>query len=277
MTTARKNPSRTRRNLALVFGLAMLIFPSARTDAAPPKIAKVTGADPVTAPANQAETGYNVSVLSNGSRVETVTYNDETGDVPTFVVYSPTNRTIFPGSSLLGWSFRTRTASNPDPAFTHVKLRPPAGTSVLWGDPSITSNPDLPNVVLLSNLAVPTTKFPFPSIVGSVAGGCTPLGGACVARSTDGGVSFSIVNCFGDTTPTGSACPAPFEVTKGHFYDGSSTAITRFGSTFSGFAGFVDTDTAAEAIWSMADVSSNPATPFVKDNGRMGSLGDMGD
>jgi hypothetical protein len=237
------------------------------------KVSVVTGGDPVTLPDNQAETGINISVLG-ANRVETITYNDGTGDA--FVTYTATGRTIFPGSSLLGWSTRTRTPANAEPPWVHAKLLPPAGVSVLWGDPSITSNPGLPNVVLITSLMVPTSKFPTPSIVGSVADDCTPLGGACVARSTDGGATFAFVNCFGDTRAVpGQVCPAPFEQTKGHFLDGSSTAITKVGSTFVGYAGFVDTDLTRESIWKMSDVTS--ALPFVQDTGRTGTMGNTGD
>ena len=173
-------------------------LPRAPATAAP---TKVTGADPTTAAGQQAETAYNLSVV-NGQRIETVTSDDETDEIPTFVTYTDTSRTVLRGYSLVGWSYRIRTAQNPNPPFTHApKLRPPSGWAVLWGDPSITSNPDLPNVVLIASLAVPDGKFPSGGIMGGVGGVCTPLGGACVARSTDGGQSFSIASCFSDTRP----------------------------------------------------------------------------
>ena len=239
---------------------------------------KVTGADPTTAAAQQAETAYNLSVV-NGQRIETVTSDDETDEIPNFVTYTDSSRTVFRGYSLVGWSYRIRTAQSPNPPFTHApKLRPPSGWAVLWGDPSITSHPDLPNVVLIASLAVPDAKFPSGGIMGGVGGVCTPLGGACVARSTDGGQSFSIASCFSDTRPINGfldTCTG-FERVKGHFFDGSSVAITRSGNTFTGYAAFVDSDLGVEAIYRMNDVTSSPAQAFVRDNGRMGSVGSTG-
>jgi hypothetical protein len=257
---------------ALLSGLHM------DTAIAAPTVIQVTGLDTATAPSQQAETAYNLSVVG-AQRIETITSNDETGEEPTFVFYTATDRTIFPGYSLLGWSFRVRTAQNPNPPFTHAaKLRPPAGTAALWGDPSITSNPGMPNVVLLASLAIPQVKFPGASIQGTVAGDCSPLGGACVARSTDGGQTFSIASCFADTRPLKvDTCTGSFVRTNGHFFDGSSVAITSSGSTFTGFAAFIDTDLNTESIWRMNDVTSSPPQPFVRDNGRLGSMGDTGD
>ena len=63
---------------------------------------------------------------------------------------------------------------------------------------------------------------------------------------------------------------------KGHFFDGSSIAITRSGNTFTGYAAFVDSDLSVEAIYRMNDVTSSPAQAFVRDNGRMGSVGSTG-
>ena len=270
-------PSNQLRYRTALLALGVGATSLALLGAAPPKITNVTGADPATLAAQQSETAFNISQLGNGVRVETITYNDKTGESPAFLVYTPTSRTISLGASLLGWSFRTRTAQNPDPAWTHAKVRPPAGTGAIWGDPSIASNPALPKVVIIGNLSIPSNKFPGTSIVGGFPGTCNSFGGGCVARSTDGGVSFSIVNCFVDPTDTGQNCPAPFEKTKGHFYDGSAVAITQTGSTFSGFAAFIDTDTSREAVWKMADVTGAvPTQQFVKDPLRTGTLGTMG-
>jgi hypothetical protein len=271
--------SRRFRSLPLAAVLAILTWvlpvPDARAAAV---VTLVTGADPATSAATQSETAYNLSVVQ-GQRIETISYNDETGEAAAgHVAYTASDRVVFPGYSQLGWSFRVRTAQNLNPAFSHGKLGTPAGTSALWGDPSISSNPNLSNVVLLATLAVPQTKFPFPSIAGPVSGTCSPLGGACVARSTDGGQSFSIVNCFNDPRPiSNDICTGPFQRANGHFYDGSALAITQSGNTFSGFAAFIDTDLNTEAIWKMNDVNSSPAQAFVRDTGRVGSIGDTGD
>jgi hypothetical protein len=261
-----------------VLGAGVLALPLTLA-AAPPKITTVTGGtDAVTGPFQQSETAYNISQLGGGVRVETIAYNDKTGEVPSFVFYDNMgHRKIFPGVSLMGWSFRTRTPTNPDPPWTHAKVRPPAGTAGLWGDPSIATNPDLQNVVLMGGLAIPSSKFPASGSIDDSQGACDSFGGGCVARSTDGGVSFSMVNCFGDTSDTGQVCPAPFEKTKGHFYDGSAVAVTKSGSTFSGFAAFIDTDTGKEAVWKMADVTgAPPAQQFVQEALKTGTMGNNG-
>jgi hypothetical protein len=264
------------RPATIALAVTVLTVPVAVLAAAP-KFTMVTGIEAVTIPAQQSETAYNVSQLGGGTRVETIAYNDKSSEAPTFLVYGANTRTIFPGASLMGWSFRTRTTANPDPPWTHAKVRPPAGTAVIWGDPSIASHPDLQNVVLIANLSMPTNKFPGASIVGEMPSTCNSFGGGCVARSTDGGVTFSIVNCFVDPTDTGQMCTPPFEKTKGHFYDGSAVAITKSGTTFSGFAAFVDTDTGREAVWKMADVTgAPPAQQFVRESQRMGTMGNIG-
>ena len=97
---------------------------------------------------------------------------------------------------------------NPNPPFTHApKLRHRRDTRCCGGDPSMASNPELPNVVLIGSLVVPDAKFPSGGITGAVGGNCSPLGGGCVARSIDGGQSFSIVNCFSDTRPVSAVSP----------------------------------------------------------------------
>ena len=73
--------------------------------AAAPKFTMVTGVEAVTIPAQQSETAYNVSQLGGGTRVETIAYNDKSSEAPTFLVYGADTRTIFPGASLMGWSF----------------------------------------------------------------------------------------------------------------------------------------------------------------------------
>ena len=283
MTTKSPSISTSTRRSAKLAGLTLAVAAAIGTltarAATSPVVTKATGASGTTLDDNQAETGYNLSFFpATKTRIETITYNDGTGESPTFVVYTDTTRTVFPGYSALGWSFRTRTPGDPDPEWGHNKLRTPPGTAAIWGDPSITSNPNLPGTVFIASLQVPTGKLPMSgTIVNSVAGDCSPLGGACIARSTNGGVDFNIVDCFGDVASIpGSSCTGNTAVTLGHFYDGSSMAITQSGSTFSAFAGFIDINLSREAVWTMADVSSNAADPFVIDPTRMGSMGPIG-
>jgi hypothetical protein len=64
-------------------------------------------------------------------------------------------------------------------------VKPPAGWSVLWGDPAITTSRSNYNVVFMSNLAIPDAKMPAQGIDGSViyGSGQSYIGGACIARS----------------------------------------------------------------------------------------------
>ena len=285
MNYAKTPKSMMRRNLwrscyAMLASLAILGV--ARPGHALP-VSPVTGSstDPNVDPTvsgNQAETICNVSVV-NGASVESVAFNDD--EPSSLMQYTATNRTVFPGYSGQGWSFRARTAANPNPPWTHSLLPTPAGWDLLWGDPSLASNPGLPNVAFLGTLAVPHAKFLYVSnqngTPGSLQGAFTdspsPLGGACIARSTDGGETFSVVGCVQDTTDVGNLGD-----TLGHFYDGSSMAVTQNGSGgFSAFAAFIDTETHREAIWSMPDVTSNAANPFQPDNTLMGKIGALPD
>ncbi len=269
------SPSR-RTGSAILFGALVIGGGSGAWAAFAPVITQATGA-PDTAADNQAETGYNVSVFADKRRVECTTYNDSTGESPNFVTYTATTRTVRPGFSQFGWSSRVRTPTNPNPPWVHSKVRTPPGIAALWGDPAITSHPSNPNFVFISSLAIPNEKFPTSgTIEGSVGGSCSPLGGACVARSTDGGVTFTMLDCFRDNSPVmGNVCTAPAVPTNGHFWDGSSMAVTTTGSVFSAFAGFIDAEVDREAVWAMDDITSTATDPFHADTTIMGNVGSL--
>jgi hypothetical protein len=119
------------------------------------------------------------------------------------------------------------------------------GWPVLWGDPAMTTVPDPSNdVVMMSNLAIPTDEFT-PGEAVAQDGPNGPIGGACFARSTDGGLSFKVVQCVSDTDP-------PFQ--EGHFYDGETLAATPSGAIF---AAFNDTNTDRINVWSAPNFNSN--------------------
>jgi hypothetical protein len=245
-------------------------------------VSKVTGfsTDPTVDPTvagNQAETICNASTV-NGNTVESVAFNDD--EPSPLIQYTATNRIVSPGYSGQGWSFRVRSAANPNPGWTHELLPTPSGWDLLWGDPSLASNPGNPSIVFMGTLAVPHAKFVLVSnqngtpgtIQGVFTSSPSPLGGGCIARSLDGGQSFSVVGCVQDTTNVGTVGD-----NLGHFYDGSSMAVTQNGSGFSAFAAFIDTETNREAIWRMPDVTSNAANPFQPDNTLMGNVGSLPD
>ena len=199
----------------------------------------VTGTTPATAAYFQSETAAAVVNLSSGRRI-VVTFNDSTQlTSPPTITFTPSGRSVTGGASLMGWAY-----SNDDGmTWTYAGKIPTApGWPTLWGDPAMTAVPDPTNpVVMMANLAIPTDEF--------VSGGSvTSVGGACFAKSTDGGLSFAVVQCISNT-----AAPVP----DGHFYDGETLAATPSGAIF---AAFNDTTTARINVWS----APNANAPFLQ-------------
>lgn len=141
---------------------------------------------------NAAET--ETVVAHNGNVVVAFNYEDDTN-----VTYSPppatgtAARSIRRGASIMGWNYST----GPYGSFnTPGRIAPPTGWSVLWGDPGLGQLP-FTDDVFMTSLAVPDSKFPASgSINGSIAKdpttGFSPIGGGCVARSTDDGQTFTL-------------------------------------------------------------------------------------
>jgi hypothetical protein len=169
---------------------------------------------------DQNETSVAVSNFGT-SAIATMTYNDGTGNSGK-IVYTQTTRQVYPGASLLGWSYMTfdptkSPASLPTTWTYGGKVSPPSGWAVLWGDPSTTVSQRNPNYKFITNLAVPSSRVP---AVGYFSGeldsaGAVALGGACIAISSDGGKTFAI-----DAPGGVPQCPT----NNGDFYDGSSMA-----------------------------------------------------
>jgi hypothetical protein len=262
-------------------------------------VTQVTGsASDGTATGNQAES-VPILGVSSGTSVESVAYNDDTNESPMFIQYSSTSplRTALPGFSAMGWSHRTRGSNNVWGPWTHSIVPAPTniGWDLLWGDPSMASNPGMPNIVFIGMLAIPHDKLvfvsnlnnsPSPVVLGPVTEDprtdtVSPLGGGCVARSTDGGQTFSIVGCMRDTSAVASPVLTPHIASSlafGHAVDGSAMAVTQNpNGGFSAFAAFIDTDINREAVYMMPDITSNNANPFQKDNTVMGNVGAMPD
>jgi hypothetical protein len=207
---------------------------------------EVTGEqnDP-TFPAPQSETIINVSNL-NGSTLATAAYNDETNTSKT-ITYTSTTRTVLTGASLMGWSNST----NSGQTWAYGgKVLPNEAWPVIWGDPAMTSSFRNQSYVFLSNLAVPASKMPEGGIQCDVNNqGCfyTALGGACIARSTDGGQHFSLYQCV---------------TNNNDFYDGGSMVDAGDGEIFSAY---VDVATSQIDVWRTPDENSQfqmIATPF---------------
>lgn len=187
----------------------------------------VTGQTDATASAMQSETSGTISY--SGQHRVVVSFNDETGNEGN-VIYGQTTRKILKGASLMGWSY----SGDKGKTWTYGgKVAPPAGWSVLWGDPAMTTSGAGSGIVFMSNLAIPDGKFPVGGIDGYVTYGAkgSYIGGACIARSTNGGVSFQNYQCVANK----EADAGDPDAIKGHFYDGGSMASTPSGEVFTAY------------------------------------------
>jgi hypothetical protein len=206
----------------------------------------VTGTTTGTAPYTQSETAAAVVERPAGRRV-VVTFNDLTQNPSDQTIQwtpntpsMPGSRSVLSGASLMGWAYSDDDGIHWTYAGRVLPTIP--GWPVLWGDPALTAVPDpsLP-VVMMSNLAVPSAEFTSAELV-------TSVGGACIAKSTDGAQSFALAQCISNTD-------APN--TLGHFYDGETMAATPAGAIF---VAFDDTDTSQIDVWS----APNYNAPFVR-------------
>ncbi|MFN0092510.1 MAG: hypothetical protein ACKVWR_19930 [Acidimicrobiales bacterium] len=214
--------------LVLLAGLAGLA-PAAGGQGPPEpevSIVKVTGAraDDPSAAGEQAETALSAGEV-DGARIVTLAYNDVRPSDK--LQFTPEGRTINDGASLMGWS------SSRDGGATWRQselLTPPPGWFMLWGDPALARSPRDPRLVFLSNLAG----------VAPPAG--APLGpqlaGACIARSTDGGVEFAVVQCLSN---------------ERDFYDGGTMAADSRGRVY---AAYWNTTRQRVDVWAAPDEQS---------------------
>lgn len=217
---------------------------------------QVTGQTDTTAATPQSETAGTTSFVNGTSRI-VVSFNDETPDA-NLIIYGPTTRHTSAGATQMGWSY----SDNGGASWTYGgSLPPPSGWAVLWGDPAMTTSGAYYGVVFMSNLAIPNTKFPAGGIDGSVVTGngkTSYIGGACIAKSRDGGKGFAHFQCVQNTDPVADVSDS----TLGHFYDGGSMASSPSGDVF---AAFVDIATAQIDVWRSPD-GNKPfqriATPF---------------
>lgn len=203
----------------------------------------VTGNTDATASAGQSETTATTTYASGKNRV-LVSFNDETGNGAA-LTYGPGTRKVLAGASLMGWAL----SEDSGKTWSYAgKVGAPAQWPVLWGDPAMTTSGASYAVAFLSNLAIPKAKFPAGGINGAVTYGSIGayIGGACIARSVDGGKSFAIHQCFGNTAPSANDADA----VKGHFYDGGSMASTPSGEVF---AAYIDVTTSKIDVWRAPD------------------------
>lgn len=160
----------------------------------------------------QSETAVSSSYC--GKKILTATYNDGT-DSSSNILYTSTTRQVLKGASLMGWSYSTDQGASWKYG---GKVPPPKGWSVIWGDPAITTSRENYCYVFISNLAVPDSKFPSGGVSGPLN---AYLGGACIAKSEDGGITFKNHHCVHDNH---------------HFYDGGSMAAGSDGAIYAAFA-----------------------------------------
>lgn len=237
---ARNHDRPATRTINIPFALALSITLTASGCAS---LGVVTGQNQETLEAMQSETAATTSFASGKHRV-VVTFNDETGNGPK-INYGPTSRKIHKGASLMGRSY----SEDKGKTWTYGgKVTPPSGWSVLWGDPAITTSGASYAVLFLANLAIPDSKFPPGGIDGYVNYGAKGayIGGACIARSTDGGVTFDNHQCVSNKEPVVDDPDA----VNGHFYDGGSMASTPSGEIF---ASFIDISSGQIRVWRAAN------------------------
>lgn len=159
-----------------------------------------------------------------------VTYNDDTEDGK--VQYTTSDRVVFRGASLLGWSYSTNGGSTWKYG---GKVKPPAGIGALWGDPAIVTSKTDRKRVYISSLAAATSRIPTSGLHGPLNGAIT---GACVARSDDGGVHFAIHSCF---------------TANNDFYDGASLAAAGAPGDQRIFAAYLDVPNSRIDVWQSPD------------------------
>jgi hypothetical protein len=173
-----------------------------------------------------SETAITTSMTPQGEFRLTVARNTWSDPLVTF---NNDSRQVRGGASLMGWT----TTDFAGTVRASGRMVPPPGWAVLWGDPSTTTSKTNPSVVYLSSLGIPNAKFPASNVIeGSAqtgsAGSCGAfIGGACFARSTNGGSSFSNLQCVQRTDNPN--CPS------GSFYDGSDMESAPDGRIFAAY------------------------------------------
>ena len=194
----------------------------------------VTGSDPESTDEkfDQSETALTTG-YSGGQDIVVAAYNDGTDGAPT-ILYTQSTRTVLTGASTMGWSYSVDKGQNWKYG---GRVLPPKDWAVLWGDPALTTSHTHYGFVFMSNLAIPSSKMPAAGISGPVN---NYLGGACIARSKDGGKHFDV---YGMLT------------NESHFYDGGSMAAANTGEIY---ASFVDVDTNQIDVWR----AENDGAPF---------------
>jgi hypothetical protein len=202
--------------------LLLLAACSGRCRGCPPERHEVS-----TQAGGQSETAVSVSNTA-AQKIIMVTYND--GSPDPHIHYTATKRTVLAGASLMGFSYSTDGGSS----WTYGgKVKPLDEWPILWGDPAATTPFNHQSFVFISNLAVPLAKYPDGGVVseGGSNGFYAAIGGACIARSTDGGKTFKVYQCV---------------TNQSHFYDGGTMTASPNGAVW---AAYVDVNASKVDVW----------------------------
>jgi hypothetical protein len=164
--------------------------------------------------------------------------------------------TVSRGASIMGWSWSGGPGIN-DAFAPPQRVAPPAAAScapqpwdpdpcwpVLWGDPGLGEVAGT-SLMFMTSLAVPDRRMPASGQIPDYLLG-TVLGGGCVARSSDGGATFTIASadCLHDEGYSA--------------YDGSDVTGTVPGGPV--FAAFVNVVHKTIDVW----MAPTPTAPFTK-------------
>lgn len=233
MKSRAETPLKSKVLLGSMVISALLALTSGCSDKIP--VTGIDDSDP-TYKGTQSETASATS-SSHGQDIFVSTYNDDTDDGK--VTYAATDRVVYPGASLLGWSYSLDRGKH----WTYGgKVKPPKGIAALWGDPAIVVSKTNYSRVYISSLSIDASKIPPMGHHGWMTDGT--ITGACVARSDDGGIHFAIQSCLS---------------ANGDFYDGSALAAGS-GRDQRIFAAFVDVPKDRIDVWASPDGLG----PFVK-------------
>jgi hypothetical protein len=169
--------------MSVIAGFAALCLLLSAAGCVPTPI-EVTGRE---GDGQQSEAAMSVNRLSASGAVVTVTYND--GSDQNAVKYAATMRETRKGASHLGWSNSLNFGKN---WIYGGRVTPSNEWPIFWGDSGITHSIRDQRYVYIASLAVPKAKLDF-APGGRIGGPLNHhIGGACITRSTDGGVNFAL-------------------------------------------------------------------------------------
>jgi hypothetical protein len=205
--------------------------------------ALVSGSNAVTSFGETDSASETAMIVNDLYGLKVVAYNS---DDHAHIMYSSGDRLISPGASLMGWSY-SGLAIGALFQRNRVPAQQSIGFPILWADPALAQIPGTGNVYYVELAAVQSKMPPNGQPVEGLHIGDV-MGGACVARSTNGGGTFAIQpwDCFSDAHQD--------------FWDG--TSITTTSTTGPIFVAFRNTMHSTIDVW--RTTNSNPNTHFTQ-------------